>query len=136
MDGGRLEDLLECAICLERMDERSRVLPCQHTFCIKCLGIMVQTKGHLQCPECRTDFQQLNINSLPRNVLLVRILEGLKNNNSNKSKETTDNANKEENSESTVDNGICKRHENPRPKETAKRLSAKVKSGEFFVYFV
>lgn len=126
MDGGRLEDLLECAICLERLDERSRVLPCQHTFCIKCLGIMVQTKGHLQCPECRTDFQQLNINSLPRNVLLVRILEGLKNNNGQRSKESENTASKEDNGENADIGTNWEKNESIRPKETAKRLSAKV----------
>ncbi|PZC72201.1 hypothetical protein B5X24_HaOG211755 [Helicoverpa armigera] len=37
MDEGLLNDLLECSVCLERLDTSSRVLPCQHTFCLKCL---------------------------------------------------------------------------------------------------
>ena len=121
MDGQRLEDLLECAICLERLDERSRVLPCQHTFCIKCLGIMVQTKGHLQCPECRTDFQSLNISNLPRNVLLVRILEGLKQTDKKKSDDSDGSDNNE------VDKGASQDQEKlAKCKDNAKRLSAKV----------
>ena len=78
MEASKIEDFLECSICLEQLDERSRVLPCQHTFCMKCLGIIIESKGHLQCPECRSNFQELSISDLPRNVLLVRILEGLK----------------------------------------------------------
>lgn len=79
MDTSKIEDYLECSVCLELLDERSRVLPCQHTFCLKCLGIVLENKGHLQCPECRSSFQDTSINDLPRNVLLIRILEGLKN---------------------------------------------------------
>ncbi|XP_065668779.1 E3 ubiquitin-protein ligase SH3RF3 isoform X1 [Hydra vulgaris] len=78
-DSSRIEDLLECPICLERLDERSRVLPCQHTICLSCLGIIVESKGHLQCPECRTSYANLSIEKLPRNVLLVRLLEGIRN---------------------------------------------------------
>jgi len=78
MDSTNIADFLECSICFEQLDEKSRVLPCQHTFCLDCLAIIVETKGHLQCPECRSDFPNLQISSLPRNVLLVRILEGLK----------------------------------------------------------
>ena len=63
-DSSRIEDLLECPICLERLDERSRVLPCQHTICLSCLGIIVESKGHLQCPECRTNYANLSIENL------------------------------------------------------------------------
>lgn len=37
MDEHTLNDLLECSVCLERLDTTSKVLPCQHTFCRKCL---------------------------------------------------------------------------------------------------
>ncbi|CAG9129847.1 unnamed protein product [Plutella xylostella] len=40
MDEGLLNDLLECSVCLERLDTSSRVLPCQHTFCLKCLKLI------------------------------------------------------------------------------------------------
>ncbi|CAH2055912.1 unnamed protein product, partial [Iphiclides podalirius] len=42
MDEGLLNDLLECSVCLERLDTSSRVLPCQHTFCLKCLKVSDQ----------------------------------------------------------------------------------------------
>ena len=77
--GTSIEDFLECSVCLEALDERSRVLPCQHTFCLKCLSKVVAGRGYIQCPECRTDYHNLLLKKLPRNVLLVRILEGLKN---------------------------------------------------------
>lgn len=41
MDEGLLNDLLECSVCLERLDTSSRVLPCQHTFCIQCLRVNI-----------------------------------------------------------------------------------------------
>uniref|UniRef100_U3JLI5 RING-type E3 ubiquitin transferase n=1 Tax=Ficedula albicollis TaxID=59894 RepID=U3JLI5_FICAL len=33
MDESSLLDLLECSVCLERLDTTAKVLPCQHTFC-------------------------------------------------------------------------------------------------------
>lgn len=39
MDERTLNDLLECSVCLERLDTSSKVLPCQHTFCRKCLEV-------------------------------------------------------------------------------------------------
>ena len=113
MDEKRLDYLLECPVCLERLDERSKVLPCQHTFCTNCLTIIFETKRHLQCPECRTDFPNLVISNLPKNFLLLRILDDLKYNVENK------------NARSDSQEGTNKR-DNMRPKETAKRLSAKV----------
>ncbi|CAH1102957.1 unnamed protein product [Psylliodes chrysocephalus] len=78
MDEGTLNDLLECSVCLERLDTSSKVLPCQHTFCKKCLEDIVQTHKELRCPECRILILS-KIDELPPNVLLMRILEGVKN---------------------------------------------------------
>lgn len=41
MDERTLNDLLECSVCLERLDTSSKVLPCQHTFCRKCLEVNI-----------------------------------------------------------------------------------------------
>lgn len=41
MDEHTLNDLLECSVCLERLDTSSKVLPCQHTFCRKCLEVSI-----------------------------------------------------------------------------------------------
>lgn len=73
-----LNDLLECSVCLERLDLQSRVLPCQHTFCKKCLEEIVATHKELRCPECRV-LVPVKLEDLPPNVLLMRILEGIKN---------------------------------------------------------
>lgn len=112
MDEKRLDFLLECSVCLERLDERSKVLPCQHTFCTKCLTIILETRGHVQCPECRADYPNLVISKLPKNVLLVRILDNLKNIENKDVNSSQENSNK---------------RDDITPKDTAKRLSAKIK---------
>lgn len=78
MDEGVLNDLLECSVCLERLDTSSKVLPCQHTFCRKCLQDIIDTNKELRCPECRV-LVECKIEELPPNVLLMRILEGMRN---------------------------------------------------------
>ncbi|XP_037976198.2 E3 ubiquitin-protein ligase SH3RF3 isoform X2 [Plutella xylostella] len=78
MDEGLLNDLLECSVCLERLDTSSRVLPCQHTFCLKCLKVIVESHKELRCPECRV-LVEARVDELPPNVLLMRILEGMRN---------------------------------------------------------
>ncbi|KAK3920674.1 E3 ubiquitin-protein ligase SH3RF1 [Frankliniella fusca] len=78
MDEWTLNDLLECSVCLERLDTSSKVLPCQHTFCKKCLEEILVTKKELRCPECRV-LVETSIDDLPPNVLLMRILEGMRN---------------------------------------------------------
>lgn len=78
MDECMLNDLLECSVCLERLDTSSKVLPCQHTFCKKCLEEIVSTHRELRCPECRV-LVNVKVDELPPNVLLMRILEGMRN---------------------------------------------------------
>lgn len=78
MDEWTLNDLLECSVCLERLDTSSKVLPCQHTFCKKCLEEILSTHKELRCPECRV-LVDAKIDELPPNVLLMRILEGMRN---------------------------------------------------------
>ncbi|XP_014669658.1 PREDICTED: E3 ubiquitin-protein ligase SH3RF1-like [Priapulus caudatus] len=77
MDHKLLNDLLECSVCFEMLDETSRVLPCQHTFCRRCLEEIVESHRELRCPECRT-LVDVKVDGLPTNILLVRLLEGLK----------------------------------------------------------
>ena len=71
--------LLECPICFEHLGNRSKVLPCQHTFCKSCLEVIClgTTTGYLQCPECRSEFRGTNVDSLPPNVFLERIFNEL-----------------------------------------------------------
>ncbi|XP_053644491.2 E3 ubiquitin-protein ligase SH3RF3 isoform X3 [Cherax quadricarinatus] len=72
-----LSDALECSVCLEQLGCTSRVLPCQHTFCRRCLNDIVQTHKELRCPECRV-LVEVPVDELPPNILLMRILESMK----------------------------------------------------------
>ncbi len=97
MDGAAgLGDLLECPVCLEALGPDHKVLPCQHTFCIRCL-VDVRARrvkaaaearasparrqeehedAFLLCPECRAPCR-VGLEELPSNVILNRILEGV-----------------------------------------------------------
>lgn len=77
MDESILLDLLECPVCLERLDASAKVLPCQHTFCRRCLQGILGSRGELRCPECRT-LVECAVDELPSNILLVRLLDGIK----------------------------------------------------------
>ncbi|XP_055958780.1 E3 ubiquitin-protein ligase SH3RF1 [Patella vulgata] len=77
MDEQSLNELLECSVCLERLNHTSKVLPCQHTFCRRCLDEILLTKQELRCPECRA-LIETKVEDLPNNILLIRLLEGLK----------------------------------------------------------
>ena len=44
---------LKCSICLEFFND-PRLLPCLHTYCLKCLqGLVCDKKSELSCPQCR-----------------------------------------------------------------------------------
>lgn len=64
---------------MEQLDASSRVLPCQHTFCKRCLDGIVETHKELRCPECRI-VVGTDVCDLPTNILLIRLLDGLKRN--------------------------------------------------------
>ncbi|XP_033111354.1 E3 ubiquitin-protein ligase SH3RF1-like [Anneissia japonica] len=88
MDEQALFRLLECSVCLERLDATSKVLPCQHTFCRRCLEGIVNLQNELRCPECR-DVVHCSVAELPTNILLVRLLDGIVSSNSNQSTDRT-----------------------------------------------
>lgn len=78
--------LLECPLCCQQLDVSAKVLPCQHTFCLPCLKKRQEeaasaAAAHSQpllCPECRTPVPVRTVEELPTNLLLVRLLEGLR----------------------------------------------------------
>ncbi|XP_067899135.1 E3 ubiquitin-protein ligase SH3RF1-like [Heterodontus francisci] len=82
MDDLALLDLLECPVCFERLNATAKVLPCQHTFCKSCLQRIFNARKELRCPECRTPVT-CSIEELPVNLLLVRLLDGIKYGQSN-----------------------------------------------------
>ncbi|XP_038596636.1 E3 ubiquitin-protein ligase SH3RF2 [Tachyglossus aculeatus] len=77
MDDLDLLSLLECPVCLEKLDVTAKVLPCQHTFCQPCLQRIFKARKELRCPECRT-LVFCSIEELPANLLLVRLLDGVR----------------------------------------------------------
>ncbi|XP_043918505.1 E3 ubiquitin-protein ligase SH3RF1 isoform X2 [Protopterus annectens] len=77
MDESALLDLLECPVCFERLDATAKVLPCQHTFCKRCLLGILTSRSELRCPECRT-LVECSVEELPSNILLVRLLDGIR----------------------------------------------------------
>ena len=46
------EQMTSCPVCFERF-ETPKVLPCQHTFCLKCLKKMAAHVTAIICPTCR-----------------------------------------------------------------------------------
>ncbi|XP_078087407.1 E3 ubiquitin/ISG15 ligase TRIM25-like isoform X2 [Mustelus asterias] len=75
MDPGALKDELTCAVCLQVYQDPV-ALPCQHSFCLKCIeGVWAQTAGpgRFECPQCRRKFNPRP--SLERNFTLCNIVE-------------------------------------------------------------
>uniref|UniRef100_F6UW73 Uncharacterized protein n=1 Tax=Ciona intestinalis TaxID=7719 RepID=F6UW73_CIOIN len=83
MNSEFINDLLECSVCLKPLDQQNKVLPCQHTFCKSCLFSIVRSHKELRCPECRVLVKQ-KVDDLPANILLIRLLDGIKSQESNK----------------------------------------------------
>ena len=77
MDALAIFEGLDCSVCLERLNETCKVLPCQHTFCKACLKAIVASRQELRCPECRRLVFE-NVDDLPGNIMLIRLLDGLK----------------------------------------------------------
>ncbi|KAL6117784.1 uncharacterized protein ACO6RY_15503 [Pungitius sinensis] len=73
-----LSELLECPLCYEPLDASAKVLPCQHTFCVSCLQGQEGAHPQLLCPECGAPAPARTAEELPANLLLVRILGGLR----------------------------------------------------------
>jgi len=54
----QLDDIMECPICTEVYTD-PRVLPCVHTYCLKCIKAWSRDKqlgDQLACPLCRKQF--------------------------------------------------------------------------------
>jgi len=75
----QLDDLTECAICTEvYMDPR--VLPCVHTFCLKCIEAWSKDKqpgDKLACPLCRKEFSlpSNGVTDFPKNFFIQKFLQ-------------------------------------------------------------
>ncbi|XP_006817373.1 E3 ubiquitin-protein ligase TRIM56-like [Saccoglossus kowalevskii] len=47
------EDFLTCSLCLDYYTN-AKTLPCLHFYCEKCLLTLVEKRGELVCPQCRS----------------------------------------------------------------------------------
>ncbi|XP_013419853.1 tripartite motif-containing protein 2 [Lingula anatina] len=50
--------LLSCQVCFEQYDHEEhqpKLLPCHHTFCMKCIDGLKTSKGKAKCPTCRQE---------------------------------------------------------------------------------
>ena len=75
-------DVTECPICIEVI-ANSKVLPCIHTFCLKCLEQYCGEKkpGHkVPCPLCRRPFAvpKNGLSALPTNFFVEKLLDAQK----------------------------------------------------------
>jgi len=75
----QLDDITECPICTEVYTD-PRVLPCVHTYCLKCLETYSKDKqpgDELACPLCRKEFTlpSNGVDGLPKNFLIGKFLQ-------------------------------------------------------------
>jgi len=57
-----LDEIKNCPICLEILDNDLIVTPCQHEFHQNCLNSWINESNHSDCPLCRTDLSSLKKN--------------------------------------------------------------------------
>uniref|UniRef100_A0A1X7SRN7 RING-type domain-containing protein n=1 Tax=Amphimedon queenslandica TaxID=400682 RepID=A0A1X7SRN7_AMPQE len=70
---------LKCSVCLELYND-PRVLPCLHTFCLKCITGFSNKNSSLTCPECRAKHEPLPVSgtNYPVNLSILSELEEAK----------------------------------------------------------
>jgi len=73
-----LDDMTECPICTEVFTD-PRVLPCMHTFCLKCLmdyGKDSQPGDSMACPMCRKEFTVPGdgLSGTPKNFFMEKLV--------------------------------------------------------------
>jgi len=73
-----LEEVTECPICTEVFTD-PRVLPCIHTYCLKCIegcGVDKKPGEKLPCPLCRKEFviPDTGLTELPKNFFVNKLL--------------------------------------------------------------
>ena len=75
----QLEDVTECPICSETFVD-TRVLPCIHTYCLRCitsLGADKKPGDKIPCPLCRKEYAipEGGMSDLPKNYFVEKLLE-------------------------------------------------------------
>jgi len=74
-----LDDITECPICTEVYTD-PRVLPCVHTYCLKCIEAWSKDKqpgDEVACPLCRKEFtlSSNGVVDLPKNFFVAKLLQ-------------------------------------------------------------
>ena len=77
-----LDDMTECSICTEVFTD-PRVLPCIHTFCLKCLmnyGKDRPPEDDMPCPLCRKEFTipYDGLSGMQKNFFMEKLLHARK----------------------------------------------------------
>ena len=75
----QLDDITECPICSEIFVD-TRVLPCIHTYCLRCITSLGSDKkpgDKITCPLCRNEFAipEGGMSELPKNYFVEKLLE-------------------------------------------------------------
>lgn len=72
----QVEEVIRCPICLENFCD-PRILPCSHTFCLKCIkNLASSNQGQFQCPlRDGTRIASAKIDSLPINLVIRDIVD-------------------------------------------------------------
>ena len=73
----KLSSFTECSVCTETYNN-PRILPCVHTYCLKCIKGFSKDKlpgDHVACPLCREDFTlpDNGIDGLPKNFFIEQL---------------------------------------------------------------
>ncbi|KAL4216934.1 hypothetical protein ACF0H5_023393 [Mactra antiquata] len=81
MSNSQIQRQVECPICFDQFTT-PKVLPCQHTFCLRCLESHHRSNGggnRVCCPECRTqhNLPSNRISEFPTSVAIQRLIEAL-----------------------------------------------------------
>jgi len=75
----QLDEITECPICTEVYTD-PRVLPCVHTYCLKCIEAWSKDKqpgDEVACPLCRKEFtlSSNGVGDLPKNFFVTNLLQ-------------------------------------------------------------
>ena len=70
---------LACPVCLEEFTD-TRILPCYHTLCRRCLATQISTsvtKGQYNCPVCRSGHKvpTKGVDDIHQNFHVVEMME-------------------------------------------------------------
>lgn len=72
-----MESALTCFLCSESYNTSNkapRFLPCGHTYCSECCGIILE-QNPARCPEDESNISYTSIDAIPKNQALLKLLQ-------------------------------------------------------------